>query len=224
MKTLKHIYTYLLLALMLLALSANLPAQTDDGKSDSPKKGPAPGSFSLYFGISNRFTLESFRGTDIFAKYQKSQKSAFRGGIFLEGRHYESDYNSNERESINNTVNMRIVVQYMRYLSTKRTVSLYYAVGPMLALGYYELKRDVSGFGDLLWQEKEIYFGMQGNWAVEYFISNSFSLVGEYGAILVFHGRGFNGSRRVIVGTPKPAESSIRLTSDLVRFGLSVYF
>jgi len=224
MKTFKQISTYLLLGMMLLAFSTNLNARAKKDSSDSFKKGPVPGSFSLYFGISNRFTLQSFDGTTIFGKYQKSRKSAFRGGLSLEGRHYDLDYPSLDRETVNNTVSMRIVVQYMRYLTMNKNVSLYYAIGPMLALGYYEVKEEIPGLDNPYWRAREIYFGMQGNWAVEWFISKSFSLVGEYGAILVFHGRGFNGRQRIIIGPQKPAEYSLRLTFDLVKFGLAVYF
>jgi len=100
------------------------------------------GSWALQFGIAQNFTLTSFQGSTIGAKYQLSENNAIRGGITINGSNSSgpTSYSASIGDSSLGTVpgnspskyyNVSFVLQYLWYMNPEGHVHLYAGAGPM---------------------------------------------------------------------------------------------
>ena len=137
-------YKILFLIITLVTISFSSKAQSQ--KPDSTDLNC--GTWALQFGIASNFTLTSFQGSTIGAKYQISQSSAIRGGITLNGYTNTSpnSYSGSIGDSSAGTMpgnssvksaNVSFVVQYLWYMNPNGPVHLYAGFGPAVSYYYY---------------------------------------------------------------------------------------
>ncbi len=132
----------LLLVLAFTALTLTCQAQSQSADSSSLKCG----TWALQFGIASNFTLTSFQGSTIGAKYQLSQNNAIRGGITINGNSSngpgsfsgsigDSSAGTVSTSSSVKSANISFTIQYLWYMNPNGPVHLYAGLGP--AISYY---------------------------------------------------------------------------------------
>ncbi len=135
-------YKILLLIITFVTVSFVSKAQNQEPDSTNLKCG----TWALQFGIASNFTLTSFQGSTIGAKYQISESRAIRGGITLNGNTStspgsfsgsidDSSAGTMPGNSSAKTANISFVVQYLWYMNPNAPVHLYIGFGP--AVSYY---------------------------------------------------------------------------------------
>ncbi len=138
-----------LFAAFIITLSFSCKAQNQNVDSTSLKGG----IWALQFGISSNFTLTSFQGSTIGAKYQLSKNSAIRGGITLNGSTNrgptsssgtigDTSLNSAPGSTSNKSIDLSFVFQYLWYMNPNGIVHLYAGVGPSVSYNYYKYAYD----------------------------------------------------------------------------------
>ena len=174
------------------------------------------GSWALQFGIGSNFTLTSFQGATIAAKYQISQLDAIRAGITINGSTNNgtgsnsvaiNDTNdgtvANNASSNSSTVS--IVVQYLWYLNPSGPVHFYIGIGPSVSFGYsdnnqnYPYISTLNGHGYWI---QELYATKNIQWAlggacvagVEWFASKWLSLHADYNLTIQYQWRNTTSS------------------------------
>jgi len=141
MNTLKTTFLYFLA--LLITGFASTQAQEQAPETNSLK----PGAWSLDFGIGSLFTLTSFQGTTLSAKYQTSTTNAWRAGITINGNTQSgaslqqpipgdtiSSTNSTNTSYASETVLLK--VQYLWYTNSESIIHLYTGVGPVFGYGH----------------------------------------------------------------------------------------
>ncbi len=105
------------------------------------------GTWALQFGIDRYFTLTSFQGSTIGAKYQLSETNAIRGGITIGG---STNNGSNTISGATNTIDLgsvpgnsssksvafNFIIQYVWYMNSNKPVHFYAGLGPMVTCSY----------------------------------------------------------------------------------------
>jgi hypothetical protein len=202
MNTLKSTPLYLF-ALLISGFSL-VQAQEQATETNSLK----PGAWSLDFGVASFFTLTSFQGTTLSAKYQTSTINAWRAGISINGNTQTgtslqlpipgdtlSNTNSNNSSNASETVLLR--VQYLWYSNSESIIHLYTGVGPIV--GYSHTLNDQQNIyhnGSLsnnTWTNQftntsvnSWSIGASAVVGVEYFPVRVFSLHAEYNNNLTY--------------------------------------
>ncbi len=126
-----------------VALTYSCTAQGQTRDSVSLKAG----SWALQFGIAQNFTLTSFQGSTIGAKYQISENNAIRGGITINGSNNSGpdSYSGSVGDSSLGTIpgsastksgNVSFVLQYLWYMNPEGHVHLYAGAGPIFSYSY----------------------------------------------------------------------------------------
>ncbi len=193
---------YLLSNILLLALSAvcsfSALAQSQAADSTSLREG----AWALQFGIASNFTLTSFQGTTIAAKYQFSPMSAIRGGITINGSTSsgsnstaetvaDTNYGAVPGSSSSNSSSIAFVIQYLWYMAPSGPVHFYAGLGPNFGYAHshrnsdnsalYNINsseswvRSVSASGSNQWS-----VGATGSVGVEWFATRWLSLHADY--------------------------------------------
>jgi opacity protein-like surface antigen len=225
--------------LLLAAFSLPAASQTTDSHSLTED------SRALQFQISSNFTLSPFQGATLSYKHHLQPSSALRIGLDLSFNDEGSDgaqqnFNNDTLSSTDNTTLdqssfvIRLNTQAIWYSETSSEISFFYGTGPFLGYSRYRQndERIFSPVGSS--QSKSSSEGKGTTWSVgltglagvEWFVSQSISLHGEYGLSLgYFWSKGEStfsttGNRSSSEGTT----TSRQLSSNGVRFGLSVYF
>jgi hypothetical protein len=192
-----------IISLLILGLFST-QAQEQAAETNSLK----PGIWALQFGISSNFTLSSFQGTTISAKYQTSTTNAWRAGITLYGNtssdtrqqapiQLDSFSRSSSTNGANSSENIVLRVQYLWYINSDGITHFYTGLGPRF--GYNHLRsteQNIYGYGfssSYIWTN-ETSTETSNTWSlgasavagVEYFPSKMFSLHAEYNSYLIF--------------------------------------
>jgi hypothetical protein len=120
---------------MTVYLSSRAQNQSSDSTSFTK------GAWALQFGIAGNFTLTSFQGTTIAAKYQLSDRNAIRAGITISGN--TSDGSTSTSASVadtsdgtvpggnsTNAATVSLVFQYLWYINPSGPVHFYVGLGP----------------------------------------------------------------------------------------------
>ncbi len=195
----------LLLIIALIALSFSSKAQNQKPDSTNLKCG----TWALQFGISSNFTLTSFQGSTIGAKYQLSQSRAIRGGITLNGNtnNGPSSYSGSIGDSSAGTMpgnssaksaNISFVIQYLWYMNPNGPVHLYAGFGPSVLYDYYHSSFNnpylYNNGNDQSYWVKENYNYVSTEWAVgaaevvgvEWFACRWLSLHADYSEVIEY--------------------------------------
>lgn len=223
----KNKKVFFILFTFLFYFSGQALGQTQD--SVSLKQG----SWALQFGIGSNFTLTTFQGTTLGAKYQLSDESAIRGGITLNGNTNsgpasysgsiaDSDAGIVPGSTSSKSANITFVLQYIWYMNPKGNVHLYAGVGPLVSYSYYNNARNSSSLGFsnniLYWtnihtDDKNTQWGIGGTavLGVEWFAFNWLSLHADYNENIQYQWRSSssnNSAESTLNTSPYPYSNS----------------
>ena len=165
------------------------------------------GAWAMQFAISSNFTLYSFQGGAISAKYHVSKTNAIRVGLTINGSDADNDnltlptsFDTTLHlisESTGGSRNSRDIVlnaQYLWYVNPEAIIHLFLGIGCLTEYGHsdYEDER-VSFVSDNSWikstrSNSDTWWavGTSGVAGVEWFATSSFSLHAEYGLVLQY--------------------------------------
>ena len=212
------------------------------------------GMWALQFSVGDDFTLSSFAGSTISAKYQMNESAALRIGISASLSANDSDGNASaypddrsiETESERNTSRFSVLVAYQRYLKRSGAARPYLAVGPYANYRHSKMtdwskRPSVGSLEDTsivthlnIREDDRFQFGVTAILGAEIFVYKGVSLSAEY-SISVGHASGENSTMqedylsradmtRVETNTSKDKTSGFILSEGSVKLGVSVYF
>jgi hypothetical protein len=190
-------------------------------------------SWSFQFAITEEFSLASFKGTMVSAKRHISDQSALRFGIGIYAMNQNNEYycppdyfGRSDRDY--NSLGIKFGLQYLFYKHSQSRLKSYIGIGPTISFIYNEyLTRDSENSEHVSqsYYSHKLIVGLRGNWGVEWFISNSISLIAEYGAAIEFSNRFAETEGWSYLPAPEEyAIDELRFHATPVNFGLSVYF
>jgi hypothetical protein len=167
----KHLTRILFFILFSITLSFSTLAQSQSSDTVYLRQG----SWAIQFGIGSNFTLTSFQGSTIGAKYQISETNAVRGGITINAgtSNGPNSYSGSVGDSSLGTVPgstssksavVSFVLQYLWYMNPNDNVHFYTGLGPSVS---YNSSRNSS---DNSYLETE---NNQGYWVEQLYGSNS---------------------------------------------------
>ena len=202
MKTLKST----LLHLLALIVSGFYLTQAQEQTTETNSLKPS--AWALQFGIFSNFTLSSFQGGTISAKYQSSSTNAWRAGITINGSTANntslqspiqgdtiSNVNSTNGSSTSESVSLR--VQYIWYANAEGITHFYTGLGPLVGYSHLHSSQEnsvsPSNASNNPWntQNSETTsnswsVGASAVAGVEYFPVRVFSLHAEYSVSLAY--------------------------------------
>ena len=234
--------SFLIIVLSLILLtSMQLNAQTEE-KDNSLEAG----KWALQFQINNNFTLSSFQGAIISAKYHLTDSKAIRFGVggnytFREnnaGNLQDDTYSYSGQESDTKNYSISISTQFLSYIIPDKEVLLFWGVGPMVQYSKStQNQTNQSNISSVSTETNDTNnshawdFGASAVLGVEWFAAKSFSLHAEYGVSLLYNwGESIysysnkNSQNPEISGTSSQNQRNWFFNANSVRFGLSVYF
>jgi hypothetical protein len=202
MTTLKSASLYLLA--LLISGFCSTQAQEQAVETNSLK----PGVWALEFGIGSNFTLVSFQGASISAKYHTSATNAWQAGITVNGNAQNGSSlqlpvlgdtitSGNSSVNSNNSENVSLKVQYLCYANSESIIHFYTGAGPIV--GYSHSLTSQQSFNDNsspshnMWNIQNTSrtadtwsIGASGIVGAEYFPAKVFSLHAEYNVNLTY--------------------------------------
>ena len=229
MKRYKNIVKLFPILLILLSFPSRAQSQYPDSVSLSE------GSWALQFGIDRDFTLTSFQGTTIGAKYQFSHKNAVRGGITLNGYTNdgsntmsgaigEADAGTVPENSSSKSAGINLILQYLWYMNPSGPVHFYAGFGPSVLYSYSNSSSDNyylnNSSGQGYWV-REQYDSKNTQWAigaaavvgVEWFACQWLSIHADYNEAIQY--QWISSSRNQIESSlTTPGYISYRLNSS----------
>lgn len=178
------------------------------------------GLWAMQFQIDENFTLSSFQGGTISAKYHTSDKSAIRFGLSISGQ-YEKDQqeriNGDSEESLTkyHEEGLTFDLQYVHYPSADKRAKFFYGFGPLITGSLQSTILPSSS------RTYSIGAGLTVVLGVEYIVSAHLGLTAEYGT-LVKYIRSYN---RYDSGGHiyKYTGEDIIVNTNAVKLGVSVY-
>jgi len=234
------------LMLMTLVLSLSVPLFSQD-TSDSIKVNVFK-EFSLQFRV--RFLeLSSFQGSLISFKYHFNDNFAIRSGI---GFSMSTNDSEKERELYDyggdtlftkikadeENYSISVPIQFLYYFNPQNEIKFFVGLGPYFSFSTEErIENDLSEPNDKYYanlrnsESKNYFLGISAVYGVEWFFTDKMSLTGEYGFRFgYYYGEGTSSVTReypddiVYIEHTKSKGDGWRFISNLVLFGLSVYF
>jgi hypothetical protein len=172
-------FVFALVALSAVQLkSLPLLAQTD---SSTNHYSLAEGSWAVQFSVSDNFSLQSFRGSLLSAKYHLSPRTAIRVGLSADLRASEESNQSGYRSSYDNQ-DIRLVSHYLFYSNLDKAVVLFWGGGPEIGFYRYHTERVSQYSGETLSSSSQSFnAGISACAGAEWFASTWLSLHAEYG-------------------------------------------
>ena len=170
-----HNHRILVLIFTSIIVCFSSRAQTQSSDSTSLKEG----IWALQFGIAGNFTLTSFQGSTIGAKYQLSDKNAIRGGITISGSTgdgtssnsgsiSDSSYGTVPGSSSTKSATISLVIQYLWYMNPNGHVHFYTGLGPFISYSYSKYSSD-SPYLNTVYNDGSY----EGYWEHQFSASNS---------------------------------------------------
>jgi opacity protein-like surface antigen len=229
------------LQIVLFLFALALPLRSIAQQSGS--KPLTENSKALQFQIGSNFTLTSFQGAALSYKHHLKPLRAIRVGSELSLS--KSNFDLTEVDSVGDLETLsksdqtryyvRFNTQLIWYSESYSGISFFYGVGPFLGFSKSEKKDELvspyPGHRTNLDETKTGWsLGLTGLVGVEWFVSKSISLHAEYRISLGYSREKREYNRTTISQTGKSyitGNETIKfrqLSSDGVRFGLSVYF
>lgn len=175
-------YTRLLVRgiLMLVACGTQLYGQVDSTQRDNSL---TEGAWALQFSVSNNFTLSSFKGSVLSAKYQISPTRAIRFGISGEASGYRTDYPDSDPSNLD-WQSFEISAAYLFYSSPHKDIFFFWGPGPLVGLQRYHSEGSNSGVdytGSETRTNSTWTLGISTVAGVEWFATKWLSIHVEYG-------------------------------------------
>lgn len=211
----------LLFTLFLCLLLVPLGTQAQEA---GPNHSLQSGARALQFQITDDVNLESFSGTILSFKWQRTNRTAYRAGLSLNG-----DYSTNTRESgadeLDNSrggFDLLLNFSWMNYINPQDDVKFYYGYGPQVGGGYNQRTVEDS-FDEEKVKRMMLSVGGLGYAGVEWFFQKSMSIHAEYQASVRYLHINQNIERDQ-GSDNKETSRGFHLGGDGVVFGVSVYF
>jgi len=224
--------------LFLICLNAAAAAQ-GDRRDNSIKKGV----WALQFQITNNFTLSSFDGSVLSAKYHLSKTRALRLGLGVDLVLVDSDDRVVDtradtlsaefsEEADSDRWGFELNLQYLFYPIPDGNIHLFFGAGPLL--GYDRVDSEITrssidSFSELLTATNKTSswsVGVSSVLGVEWFAAKQISILAEYGLSLRY--QWIESSRMNVANdrtlTHDEERDTFTVNASAVRFGLSVYF
>ncbi len=211
------------------------------------------GSWSLQFGVGSNFTLTSFQGATIAAKYHLSGTSALRAGITVNGSNDQSTSltttdladtlsTSGSQDGSSSQLSVSLNLQYLWYLNPDGLVHFYLALGPSVSYMHSASDRTgstlntggnpaVIGFTTTS-RSTDWAAGLRGGAGVEWFATRWLSIQAEYAYVVDYEwtssSDNVTSTPTVPGGTSSSQENSVktkgwRFNNLGVIFGINVY-
>ncbi len=220
----KNFFVFSVVALTLLMFT-ELSAQNDSTKF-IPKK-----VFALQFQIGSDFTLGSFNGNTISAKYHFSNSNAVRLGITLNLDSHDETYSYFLKDSLVQKSYMNlsrniitINLQYLFYKQGTTDIWYYFGGGPFIGTNFNKNdNHNVKGQKGYA-KRDETSFGINLLFGTEWFVSKNFSLSAEYGLSIRNYKETHEDKNSFYETLHKNDRKGTSLNYNSIRLGLSVYF
>ena len=225
----------ILISVLFLTFTSNYFAQTDSTKID------LEGKWALQFGISENFTLSSFQGGTISAKYHFTNNSALRFGVTLYHSNLDREYTETSvyPDTTFNSIyednyaryQIQFTLQYISYIETINSISMFYGGG----INYFTSpdNRESSSERKVPIESSSLDysnygFGVNLLIGVEWFVRSNMGITAEYGS-----GYQYSLYEQVQVQddiindvrqNTRKTQTRYGLSSSTVKFGVSIYF
>jgi hypothetical protein len=157
-------------------------------------------SWTMDFSISSNLTLRTFQGTAISLSKFISDYQKIRFGVSTNldynsrdqsGNNYAADTLSGltNDNNENNMYSVQIVIQYITYATPKSQTSIYFGIGPLVGVSWFEQNNNDNTTNPGYYQSQygskssstKYFIGMLGSCGVEWFFSEHISIHAEYG-------------------------------------------
>jgi len=198
---------------------------------------------AIQFSINENFSLRTFQGNFISAKYHLNDNKAIRLGISLNARHTDGKSESEDMFDESKTQNYYLNLRghYLDYIVTSKRVNIFWGIGPYLTYRYdhRDDKQEITA-SDTLYSTSfnernsdDYHMGVSLSAGAEIFITHYLSLHAEYSSIIYYRYNTAEIFRETIFTDPNTEDNITRkklrshgyyISSDQLLFGLSVYF
>ncbi|MCG8604204.1 hypothetical protein MJD09_04280 [bacterium] len=209
-------------------------------QSKEPNHSLEPSTWSLQFQISNDFTLRSFQGGILSAKYHFSKQRALRFGLAISGSFQDREQTNQqfiddnlglEREADTQTdlQSIDLITQYMFY-STPKRLNFYGGIGPIVGFsrnnGDIKERLDNGVMSTTKTEIKRWAIGVNTVIGGEWFAAKNISLLAEYTLQAIYDWRSDTQTRTIdnIRDITQTDLKRLILDAQRVRFGVSIYF
>lgn len=234
--------------LFLLSMLVCYCSQAQDVSSE--RNSLKEGAWALQFGIASNFTLTSFQGATVGAKYQLSEGNAIRGGITVNGSVSngntstsgsvaDTSYGTVPENSSSDVANVSFVLQYLWYINPRGPVHFYVGLGPSVSYNYSYSSSDNSSLyttsnNQGYWYQTintsdfhQWTIAGTGAGGVEWFATQWLSVRAEYNESIQYQ---WNSSTSMVYNSGgvfhynSGSNKGWALSSSGVSFGLSIYW
>lgn len=194
--------------------------------SAQPHQNDAEVSRALEFSLGPMFMIGNLNGSAISWKWGGGESSTNRVGVSLESGLNFTDIESDrhgDTELRNYDIHLRVKADRVHYINPKSKTIFYLGYGPQLgfASGREEVLY-VPEYGKIDLKSRLVEAGVGLNVGVEWFITSSLSLAGEY-SLSAMYGAEYDSStspsRRIRNNT-----RFIDFSADAVQLRIAVYF
>lgn len=190
---------------------------------------PAPGTqtktprWALQFSIEDNFQLAAFSGATLSLKRQSSPSRAWRLGITtrFESRNTETGASHSENDMIN--VNVALPYYRLYYFKADGVIRPYWGVG--IRPAWLHRTSESRQNGQLINKQvlNDLGVGLTGAVGVEWYFTESLSLLAEYGSLLAYT-RSHREDKSAVTGKRTTETSVVEFDWEQVRFGLTAYW
>jgi len=191
------------------------------------------GKFALQFQISDILTLSGFQGATFSGKYHLGKRSAVRLGLTIslddsnfDDEYIQEDMTRNNENSDFNSFGFTINSQYLYYLVAAPEIGFYLGGGPFFGFGTSEEEttNEISDSTVYKFNKTGDNFsvGLDAIIGIEWSFDKSMSLSAEYGIMIYY--RNSEENLKDLRSTHNRTNKSFRITSEAVKFGISIYF
>jgi len=191
------------------------------------------GKFALQFQISDILTLSGFQGATFSGKYHLGKRSAVRLGLTIslddsnfDDEYIQEDMTRNNENSNFNSFGFTINSQYLYYLVAAPEIGFYLGGGPFVGFGTSEEEttNEISDSTVYKFNKTGDNFsvGLDAIIGIEWSFDKSMSLSAEYGIMIYY--RNSEENLKDLRSTHNRTNKSFRITSEAVKFGISIYF
>ena len=238
---------YSIILILIIICISHLELLLSQETDSTDKKAPFHfNKHSVQFRFVYNFSLSDFQGSLLSYKYHFYDKIALRFGIGLGLQDLstteektnlsgDSSYITIESEGGRNGID--IISQIVYYFTPEKEIKLYAGLGPCYS--YLEVKEDISKIDTINIVYASIHeissrkydYGLSMIYGVEWFFRKNMSLLGEYG--FRFYYRELRYEEKGFTYYPDQPDrfyidniesNGWILSSEAVKFGLSIYF
>ncbi len=173
------------------------------------------------FSIEDNFQLAAFSGATSSIKRQSTAARAWRLGVTTRFESRDMVSGLTERDDV--IISVAIPYYRLYYLNTSGAVRPYWGIGVRPALTYRDV--ELRADGDLTGSSRltDIGLGLTGVVGVEWYFTESLSILAEYGSLLAYT-RMHREDGSQTTGKRTSDTSVIEFDWEQVRFGLTAYW